>query len=188
MGLLIIITFVVIGVLFNWYMTIISCSNRVKESLSGVDIQLKMRTDLIPNTLKIAQKFMDHELSVFNEITGLRTEALKDYNKNNSSEVSDHLAAVETLDGRLQQFLISMESYPALKSDTVMVQAQKTYNEVEAKISAARRFYNATVTELNNAVQIFPGFIIAKLSGISEMPFYEARVSEEPVNADDFLK
>ena len=65
----------------------------------------------------------------------------------------------------------------------------QTYNEVEAQIAAARRFYNASVTELNNSVQIFPGNMIAPMAGVGEMPFFEAAESvKAPVNADDYLK
>jgi LemA protein len=70
-----------------------------------------------------------------------------------------------------------------------MVQAMQTYNEVEAQIAAARRFYNASVTDLNNSVQIFPGNVIAQMVGIAEMPFYETdQASRGSVNVDDFMK
>jgi LemA protein len=70
-----------------------------------------------------------------------------------------------------------------------MIQAMQTYNEVEAQIAAARRFYNSAVTALNNSVQIFPGSVIAKAVGIAEMPFYETDdAARAPVNVDDFLK
>ena len=85
--------------------------------------------------------------------------------------------------------MVRVEAYPDLKSDQTMGQAMQTYNEVEAQIAAARRFYNSAVTALNNSVQIFPGNIIANMAGVSEMPFYETDdAARAPVNADDFLK
>ena len=69
-----------------------------------------------------------------------------------------------------------------------MLQAQRTYNEVEAQIAAARRFYNASVTRLNNSIEIFPGNLIAGLAKARAMPFYEAdEVSTAPVDANSFL-
>jgi LemA protein len=69
-----------------------------------------------------------------------------------------------------------------------MIQAMQTYNEVEARIAASRRFYNAAVASLNNAVQIAPGNLIAKMAGVPEMPFYEAdEGSKEPVDAAEYL-
>ncbi len=66
--------------------------------------------------------------------------------------------------------MIAVEAYPDLKSDETMLQAQRTYNEVEEQIAAARRFYNASVTQLNNSVQIFPGNFIAGIAKVNAMP------------------
>jgi LemA protein len=177
------------AILYFWYAGIISKRNNANEALSGIDVQLKQRSELIPNILKIAQKFMEHEKTLLTEITALRSKADDDYDKANKNEVQNHLAAAEQLAGKMGQLMIAVEAYPELKSDQTMLQAQQTYNEVEAKIAAARRFFNSAVTSLNNSVQIFPGNIIAGMIGISEMPFYEAdEASKAPVDADDFLK
>ncbi|MCP4354707.1 MAG: LemA family protein [Proteobacteria bacterium] len=65
------------AVIYLWYTSIIKRRNSAEEAFSGIDVQLKKRTDLIPNILKIAQKFMEHEKSLLTEITKLRTEVLK---------------------------------------------------------------------------------------------------------------
>lgn len=174
-------------VLYSWYAGIISKKNKVLESLSGIDVQLKKRSNLIPNILSIAQKFMDHEKSLITEITSLRVEAISDY-KHDASSVKDHLATAEKLAGKMGQLMVAVENYPDLKSDSNMLQAQQSYNEVEAQIAAARRFYNSSVGNLNTSVQVFPGNLIAGLAGASEMPFYEA--DEEaviPVQATSYL-
>jgi len=174
---------------YFWYAGIITKRNKVNESLSGVDVQLKKRSNLIPNILKIAGKFMEHEKSLLTEITGLRTKANEEYNKTDKEAVTEHLAVAEQLAGKMGKLMISVEAYPDLKSDQTMIQAMQTYNEVEEQIAASRRFYNSAVTLLNNAVQIFPGNIIASMAGVSEMPFYEAEESAKaPVNVDDYLK
>ena len=68
---------------------------------------------------------------------------------------------------------MTAESYPELKSDTTIIEAQRGWAETEAQITAARRFYNAAVTDLNNAVQVFPGSLLAAVAGITAMPYFE---------------
>jgi len=178
-----------IAILYFWYASIIGKRNKAKEALSGIDVQLKKRSNLIPNVLKIASKFMGHERSLLNEITELRAGSDKNYDQGDTEAVRQHLAAAEQLTGKMGQLMITVEAYPDLKSDQTMIQAMQSYNEVEAQIAAARRFYNSAVTSLNSSVQIFPGNIIAGIAGVTEMPFYEAEeASRAQVDADDYLK
>ncbi|MFW0777558.1 MAG: LemA family protein [Rickettsiales bacterium] len=174
---------------YFWYVSIISKRNKARESLSTIDVQLKQRLDLIPNILKIAKRFMEHEASLLTEVTELRAQVEKAYDKTSASAVREHLAAAEQLSAKMGSLMVAVEAYPDLKSDATMIQAMQTYNEVEAQITAARRFYNASVTSLNNAVQIFPGNIIANMAGVTEMPFFEAEEAvHKPIDADQFLK
>jgi LemA protein len=186
LGLLLAIAVLVI--FYMWYASIISKRNKMQEALSGVDIQLQKRSDLIPNILKIAKKFMEHETNLFSEVVRLREKLSADYNKNNSAEVKEHLAASAQLSGVMGGFMAKLENYPELKSNQNMLQAQQTYNEVEAEIAAARRFYNSAANALRNSIQIFPGNIIAKIAGVKMMPFYEAEASAKAaVDAGKFL-
>lgn len=186
---LILLLIVLLVIFYVWYASIIRKRNGAREALSTIDVQLKQRLDLIPNILKVAKKFMEHELSLFNEITELRTQAAKDYDKNDKQAVREHLASAEQLSGKMGQLMINVENYPTLKSDQTMMQAMETYNEVEAQIAAARRFYNSSVTELNNAVQIFPGSLIARVAGVTEMPYFEAEeAARAPIDADKFIR
>lgn len=131
---------------------------------------------------------MEHEKSLLTEITELRTQVTSSYNTGDADEIKQHLVAAERLNSKMGQLMLSVENYPELKSDNTMLQAMQTYNEVEAHISAARRFYNAAVPELNNAVEIFPGSIIASMVSVNAMPFYEAGEADKaPINADDYL-
>ncbi len=174
---------------YLWYVSIVGKRNKAKEALSGIDVQLKKRSNLIPNILKIAQKFMEHEQSLLSEITELRSQATQRYDELDKTAVQQHFAAAEQLASKMGQLMIAVEDYPDLKSDQTMLQAQQTYNEVEAQIAAARRFYNSAVTELNNSIEIFPGNLIARLVGAKPMPFYEAdAAARAPVDAGDFLK
>ena len=132
---------------------------------------------------------MDHEKSLLTEITELRALATKGYNESDPRSVKSHLEVSEKLNQKVSQLMVSVENYPELKSDNTMLQAMQTYNEVEAQLSAARRFYNSAVSELNTAVEVFPGSIIAKMANVKVMPFYEAdEAAKAPVDAADFLK
>ena len=68
---------------------------------------------------------------------------------------------------------MNVEAYPALKSDATVIEAQRGWAETEAQITAARRFYNSAVGDLNNAIQIFPGGILAGVAGVQSLPFFE---------------
>jgi LemA protein len=171
-GLLIIAVAAVAG-LYLWYASIISRRNKVQEALSSVDVHLNQRHDLIPNIVQLAARFMEHERGLLTEVTRLREEARKT-TPSDPGEVGKRFAIEGELGQRVGQLLVGMEAYPELKSDRPLIEAQQTWTETEAQITAARRFYNAAVNQLNNAIQIFPGQIIATIAGIKPMPFFEA--------------
>lgn len=170
------------------YVQLITKKNRAREALSSIDVQLKKRHDLVPNILTIARKFMDHEKELLSEVTQMRSLAGADYDKSNPDAVKEHLGAEKKLQSSMMQFFAVAENYPDLKSHSTMVQAQETYEEVEGHIAAARRFYNSAVTDLNNAVEIFPGSLIAGFIRIVAMPYFEMDEAEKkPVDAADYL-
>ena len=167
---------IVLGILlvvfYTLYVSIIKKKNKVKEATAGIDVQLKKRYDLIPNLLNMAKKFMEHEKELMTEIVRLRTEAMK---KSFDGEPKEMMELNNLIDSKLKDFWLSVENYPDLKSNQTMIQAMQSFNEVEEHIAAARRFYNASVNDLKNAVEIFPGNVIAGMIGVkADMPFFEA--------------
>ena len=182
------IIFLIIILFYFLYARIIRNKNSVLEALSGIDVQLKNRSNLIPNVLTIAKKFMKHEKELLDNVTRLRTKESQSYDQNDPSSIKDHISAATALGSELGKVMISVEAYPELKSNETMIQAQLTYNETEAKIAAARRFYNSAVSQLNNSIEIFPGSILAKYANAQIMPFYEAdEASKQPISAEKFL-
>ena len=183
---------IVVGaiVLIGCYMTYVSViqkKNKVMEAFRSIDVQLQKRYDLIPNILTIAQKFMEHEKGLFEEVTKLRTQAMS------TPTDMDNMGKKIQLDSQIKvlmvQIMVAVENYPQLKSDQTMVTAQQTYNEVEEHIAAARRFYNAAVLELNNAVEIFPSSIFAAMVGARKQEFFQAdEAARKAVNASEFFK
>ncbi|MBR9827574.1 MAG: LemA family protein [Oceanospirillales bacterium] len=174
---------------YFWYATIVSRRNAAEEAFSGIDVQLKKRTDLIPNILKIASRFMEHEQSLLTEVTRLRTEVLKAAESSDRVDAEKRFELEGALEGKLSGLMVAVENYPELKSQENMVEAQRVYADVEEHISAARRSYNAAARRLKDAITIFPGTLIAAAMGVKSMPFFEvAETDRAPINADDFLK
>ena len=131
----------------------------------------------------MANKFMEHERSLLDDITKLRTEAVK--MTSSFDNVKDKIALDAEIKNKMGQLMVSVENYPQLKSDQTMIQAMSTYNEVEEHIAAARRFYNSAVLELNNAVETVPTKWFAESLGIkSELPYFEITDEKERKSID----
>ena len=174
---------IVLVLLYIAYVRLIAKKNKVREALASIDVQLKKRYDLIPNILFIANKFMEHERGLLDDITKLRTEAVKMTSDLNN--VKEKIALDAEIKNKMGQLMVSVENYPQLKSDQTMIQAMSTYNEVEEHIAAARRFYNSAVLELNNAVETVPTKWFAESLGIkSELPYFEITNEKERKSID----
>jgi len=173
----IVIGVVAVGVIF-FYNRLINKKNRVETAFSTIDVLLKKRFDLIPNLIKMVQRYMVHEAGVLTEITEMRARAV-------SGRMSDE-QAVE-LDRQATQaigrILVAAENYPALKASQNFLDLQAALNEVEEQISAARRAYNASVLEYNNAVEMLPGNILARLMGYQKKLYFEI-LEQERANVD----
>lgn len=173
---------------YSVYVNVVKTKNKVDEAMASIDVQLKKRYDLIPNVLFLANKFMEHERSLIEDITKLRTEAVK--LANGVSTVSDKININNEIQKKMGELFVSVENYPNLKSDNTMVQAMQTYAEVEEHIAAARRFYNAAVRDLKNVVQIWPSSTFAASMGITaDIPYFEAagEVERAPINAQNYF-
>lgn len=175
--------------LYAWYASIVTRRNRVAEALSGIDVQLTQRHDLIPNLLAIAKRFMVHEHDLLEEIATLRGQAAGAVGLRDPSSVTAKFVTEQKLGADLSRLFAVAENYPQLRSDGPMVEAQRGYTEIETNIAAARRFYNSAVGELRNAVQIFPGSLLAGLAGAGTLPpFFEAPAdSRGAVDAASYL-
>lgn len=183
----VIIALVIIFWLYSMYTSVIKRKNKVREAFASIDVQLKKRYDLIPNILAMANKFMEHERSLMEDLTKLRTEVLSV--PNNYENIEKKLELDNQIKNKMQQLLVSVENYPQLKSDATMVTVMQTYNEVEEHIAAARRFFNSAVNDLNNAVEIFPYSIFASILGITSKEYFSANENErKQINANDHLK
>jgi len=153
--LIIAVPIVFIVILYNG---LIGKKNSVEKSFASVDVILKKRYDLIPNLVAAVKQYMKHEAGTLTEITEMRAKAV-------SGQLSDDEKV--TLDNKMSKALggimVAVENYPDLKASNNFIQLQGSLNEVEEQISAARRAYNAAVTEFNNAVEMFPSNFMASM-------------------------
>ncbi len=177
-------------VFYVLYVKLITKRNRAREALSSIDVQLRQRHDLIPNVVTLAQKFMTHERELLESVVAARNQAQAPYRPEDPDAVRRHLQAEQQLSAGLSRLFAVAEAYPELRSADTIITAQQTLNEVEGHIAAARRFYNSAVTDLNNAVEIFPSSTIAGMVGVRQMPFYEIEdaAARQPVNVADYMK
>ena len=182
-----VVALVIIFMLYSCYVQVIQKKNKVKEAFAGIDVQLKKRYDLIPNVLSTANKFMEHETTLIEDVTKLRTQALGI--KSDFETIKDKIKIESDFQSKFGQLIVAAENYPQLKSNETMVQAMQTLAETEEHIAAARRFYNAAVLDLNNAVEIFPSSLFASSMGLSTLPFFEITDEKEkaPINANSYF-
>lgn len=183
--LILIIVGAVMLCLYGLYASIVTKRNRVAEALASIDVQLTQRHDLVTNVLAIAKRYLEHERGLMDEVTALRTRASQSVGVQEPTQIGEKFAVENQLDAGMIRLMAVAENYPSLKSDGPMIEAQKTYEEVETNIAAARRFYNSAVGDLRNAVQIFPGLLVAGLAGVATLPpFFEAATEDRaPVDA-----
>ena len=182
----IVLCLIILFWLYGMYVSIIKQKNDVREAMSGVDVQLKKRYDLIPNILTIANKFMEHERDLLNKITELRTKAYGI--RSTQDTISEKIQLDNEISGLMGRLMVSVENYPQLKSDQTMIQAMQTYSEVEEHIAAARRFYNSAVKKLNNSAEIFPSSMVASMINIKPYPFFETdETARQRIDAGNYF-
>ena len=139
----------------------------VKEGFSGITVQLRRRADLIPNLVETVQGYATHERAVFDEVTAHRSDALK------AGSVEATAQADAQMGGLLGRLFAVAEAYPELKANTNFLQLQDQLASIEGELQGARRYYNATVRDLNSTIQSFPPVLIAGPMGFIEEPFYQ---------------
>lgn len=159
------------------YNSLIGKKNQVENVAASLDALLKKRFDLIPNLVAGVQQYMKHERETLTAVTGMRTRGME--------ATSDHekVELDRALTGALRGLMVSVENYPDLKASQNFLQLQGSLNETEEQISAGRRAFNASVTDLNNAIEMFPTNIFAGMMSLKKRELY-AIPEEERKNVD----
>lgn len=160
------------------YNGFISLVNRTKEAWADIDVQLKRRYDLIPNLVSTVKGYATHESATFEKVTEARSKAMQ------AGTTAEKGEAENILSGTLKSLFAISEAYPDLKANTNFIELQRELSDTENKIMASRRFYNGNVRDLNTAIEMFPGNVIASMFKFAKMDFFELEqdsVEKEPV-------
>jgi len=174
---IVVVLLVLLVYLFN---RIVRLRNEVNTGWSNIDVQLKRRNDLIPNLVEAVKGYAAHERGIFEEVTAARAAMA------NASSPAAAGAADSLLGQALGKLFAVAEAYPDLKASTNFLQLQTDLTDTEDKISAARRYYNATVLAYNNAIQTFPTLLFAGLFGFGAREFFAADEGERAPVAVSF--
>lgn len=152
---------------------------RVEEAWSGIEVQLKRRTDLIPNLVETVKGYAKHEKEVFENVTAARSALV------NAGDPAQAQEANNMLTGALKSLFAIAEAYPDLKASENFKQLQADLTDTEDKIAYARQFYNANVRDYNTKIVVFPNSIIAGMFNFTPEKFFDAPESElQPVKVD----
>ena len=180
-ALIVIVAIIVIAVLYFIVKrnSIIAQRNRVDESWSGIDVQLKRRHDLVPNLVETVKGYAEHESQTFEKTTQARAAAMQ------ARGVDATAKAEQQLTQALADVKAVAENYPDLKATENFQQLSRNLSELEDEIQASRRIYNSNVQSYNTDIEQFPGSIVANAGNFSKREFFEIEDAErEPVAVD----
>ena len=173
------ITFIIIAVVavivvfvISAYNNLVKLRNNRENAFADIDVQLKQRFDLVPQLVATVKGYAAHEKEVLENITAARTAGV------NASSIDDKIKADQQLTSALAGLRIQVEAYPDLKANQNFMQLQGELSDIENKLAAVRRFFNSATRELNNAVQTFPGNLVAGMFGFHKEAMYEIEASQ----------
>jgi LemA protein len=164
---LVVIVVVLALVVVGLYNRLVRYRNRVDNAWAQVEVQLKRRWDLIPNLVETVKGYAAHERGVFEEVTAARTRAQQAQSPAESAQAEGILSQAL---GRL--FAVA-EAYPDLKATQNFQELQAQLSETEDKVAVSRQVYNDTVLTYHNAIQTFPGTLLAGPFGFTKREFFE---------------
>ena len=149
------------------YNNLVRNKNMVEEGWSGIDVQLKRRSNLIPNLIETVKGYMGHEAKLLSEITQLRSQS------KNTQAVAEKSRVETALTRSLGNLIAVAESYPDLKANQNFLDFQNELSQIENDIQMARRYYNGTVRNLNIMIEAFPSNLVAGQFGFAKAEFFE---------------
>ena len=163
---------IVTAAIWLTYNTLIVAKTRVQESWSGIDVQLKRRSDLIPNLVETVKGYAKHEKELFENVVKARTAMLE------AKTPNEKASADNMLSGTLKSLFAIAENYPELKASENFKELQDELSDTENKIAYSRQFYNCNVLDFNTKIRVFPTMLIANLLKFKEEQFFKAEESE----------
>ncbi len=171
--ILLIILWLIILYMIVKYNKLIRLKNNIKNSFADIDVQIKLRFDLIENLVSTVKGYASHEKETLTKLTEARTSFL------NAWSAKEKLQADDMLTWALKNLFAVSENYPDLKANQNFLQLQTELSDIENKIAAARRFFNSSINEYNSTIQSFPTNIVAKLFGFKYEDFFAITDNKE---------
>jgi len=163
-----------VAMVIGAYNGLVKLDERVNEAWSDITVQLKYRADLIPNVVETVKGYAKHEKETFQMVTEARSAVM------GAKTVKQAAAAEKEMQGALGKIFAIAEAYPELKANENFVKLQSQLQDVEDKIQAARRFYNAGAKELNTKIKTFPTNLINNFVGhFKKRDYFEVEESEK---------
>ena len=174
MWIYIIIAIIVLIIIYAFalYNSFVKLNNKVKEAFSTMDVYLKKRWDLIPNIVETVKGYAKHEKNTLTEVIKMRNSAY-----DNMSD-DEKIKANEKLSSGISKIMALAEAYPDLKANENFKDLSNQLTKIEDEIASSRKYYNATVRDFNNKVEMFPSIIVAKLLGYKSKSMFEANEEE----------
>lgn len=149
---------------YNWMVTL---RNNRERSFADIDVQLKLRFDLIPNLVNTVKWYATHEKSTFNDVIEARSKYM------GATNTDDKIGASNMLTWALWKIFALAEAYPELKANENFWKLQMELSDIENKLAASRRFFNSTTTEYNTYIEMFPASIIAWMFNFKRAVMFE---------------
>ena len=170
--------FLAVLALFIWfaiatYNRLVGLTQRSGEAWSDIDVQLKRRTDLVPNLVETVKGYASHERKTFEEVTRWRSAAMTAGSPGARAEAENQLTQA------LRNLFAVAEAYPELKANQNFQQLQSNLGEIEETVQNARRYYNAVVRDFNTAIESFPSNFVATTFQFKKREFFELDRPEE---------
>lgn len=160
----------------SFYNSLASLKVKIKEAWSQIDVQLKRRTDLIPNLVETVKGYAAHEKEVFDNVVKARAALMGAQTPKEAGE------ADVALTGALKSLFAIAEAYPELKAQEGFVNLQRELSDTEDKVAYSRQFFNSVVRQYNEKLVMFPGNLVAGMFGFTAEEFFETEEAErEPV-------
>lgn len=175
-GLVVLLLLIFIGY-FNRFVTL---ENRIANSLSQINVQLKKRADLVPNLVKSVKGYAKHEKGIMNEVTKARKEFMS------AKTMEERVQKGAELQNALKSILAVAENYPKLRANENFLHLQQELAAIEDKVAYARQHYNDSILSFNNLCKKFPGVMFASIYGRKEKRYLEIPEEEKTVPNVEF--
>ncbi len=173
------ILYIILAVVLLIIILIITIANNLKklevkinESISGIDVALTKRFDLLTKSLNTVKGYMKYEDETLKDIVSLR-------NPGNKANLSEKVLFDNQLSDAYSKINVVMENYPQLKANTQFSLLQRNIADSEEHLQAARRLYNSAVSKMNQEIVVFPKSIIASMIGMNKKEFYSVDSSKK---------